>query len=77
MPRGVYPHPTGPRRDPYVKWARFLSTWQRLEQLGVCDSQGGAEFERVYREWVDAGWPSAVEAFIRKRANIGPCPDPN
>ena len=50
----------------------FDRTYQRLSELGACDAVFGREHARVWREWVDAGRPADIEAFIRARANVGP-----
>jgi hypothetical protein len=48
----------------------FLAVWKRLARKGACDDAGGAEFRRVFREWIGAGHPLPVAHFIRNRANI-------
>ncbi len=50
----------------------FYETYNRLSTVGVCDGAGGMECRRVYREWLKAGKPQDIEAFIKWRANIGP-----
>jgi hypothetical protein len=50
----------------------FDREYQRLSELGVCDVVFGSEHLRVKHEWVIAGQPEDIEAFIRRRANIGP-----
>ncbi len=50
----------------------FWDAYARLEAEGACDSPGGMEYQRVYREWLDANCPGDVDTFIRQRANVGP-----
>lgn len=50
----------------------FASTWYALSAVGACDAIGGMEYQRVLREWEQAGFPVDLEEFIRRRANIGP-----
>ena len=52
----------------------WLDTYAELERGGYCDSPGGAECSRVYREFVLSGSPPPVDAreFIVKRANALP-----
>lgn len=50
----------------------FLSVWQRLAQLGVCDAPFGAEYERVWCEYRSGCYGMHYAEFIRWRANIGP-----
>ena len=40
-------------------------------ELGWCDGTGGMEWKRVKGEWIAAGRPPGVGAFIRSRANGG------
>jgi hypothetical protein len=47
----------------------FGRTWDGLARMGVCDEKGGAEFERVLKEWVEADRPSNIEEFIAARAS--------
>lgn len=48
----------------------FLENWERLSAEGACDSVGGAEFNRVFLEYLKAGKPMLVAEFIRERANL-------
>jgi hypothetical protein len=50
----------------------FQAAYERLSEDGHCDSYGGMESERVYREWVECGKPADLDAFICDRANVGP-----
>ncbi len=52
--------------------AAFRRAWNRLADFGTCDGWGGMECLRVWDEWLEAGLPPDVEAFIAERANIGP-----
>jgi hypothetical protein len=52
----------------------FLENWERLSREGVCDASHGAEFNRVFLEYLKANKPSPVGEFIRERANL---PAPN
>ena len=56
---------------------RFDCVWDRLSEKGACDTRGGMEYRRVWDEYLEAECPDEVETFIRRRANIGPVPDPN
>ena len=53
----------------------FNEVWSRLSDQGVCDGDEGAEHRRVKSEWVRSGKPADIEAFIRRRANVGPDDD--
>lgn len=48
----------------------FRSTWKLLAEQGHCDALEGAEYNRVVREYHDAGYPDDMEEFIKRRANI-------
>lgn len=48
----------------------FRALWTKLSIEGACDSRGGAEFHRVFGEWIKAGKPSGIVNFIRGRANL-------
>lgn len=48
---------------------RFLEAYQRLSKLGKCDMPGGAEYDRVKMEWIEAGKPDNLDEFITQRAN--------
>lgn len=56
----------GPRDRTFKKW------WIALSHRGLCDAAGGAEYRRVYAEWLKAGRPKEIRAFIVDRANLGP-----
>lgn len=45
---------------------RFVSVWLALQKRGEVDDYGGAQFRRVYGEWVLAGKPH-IETFIAQR----------
>lgn len=47
----------------------FNATWRELATWTVCDEFGGAEYRRVLEEYIAAGCPVDVEAFIREAAN--------
>ena len=55
----------------------FDHAWRLLAKLGCCDSHGGMEYQRVRDEWTTAGRPTAFQAFIRRRANVGPVGRPS
>lgn len=55
----------------------FVENWTRLAREGVCDASGGAEFDRVFLEYLRAGKPALVGEFIRKRANAPAPPQPS
>jgi len=50
----------------------FDHVWRQMAQRGQADDFGGAEYRRVYGEWVKARCPRGVAGFIVARANIGP-----
>jgi hypothetical protein len=50
----------------------FWAAYEQLSASGWCDGAGGAEYDRVREEWEKAGRPEDVDAFIRRRANVGP-----
>jgi hypothetical protein len=57
---------------------QFNTAYARLAELGKCDSPGGAEYQRVKAEWIEAGRPTereALESFIHRRANSLPKSD--
>jgi hypothetical protein len=49
----------------------FYKAYDRLALLGHCDDPGGAEYERVRQEWLEAGKPE-IDQFIKRRANALP-----
>src|ERR1700722_15035968 len=54
-------------KDEYL--AGFDSAYAALSCEGACDCPGSSEWERVRAEWVLAGSPGNIEAFIRHHAN--------
>ena len=50
----------------------FFSAYEELAEDGLCDTPGGAEYERILDEWIDLGCPNGIEAFIVSRANAVP-----
>ena len=51
----------------------FILTYRRLAKSGRCDSVGGMECKRVYREWCAVGCPTdGLDEYIVSRANVGP-----
>lgn len=50
----------------------FDVAWRKLEVLGTCDGFGGAEYQRVRREYAAVGDWGDVEGFITLRANAMP-----
>lgn len=56
-------------QNPNDRRAIFRRIWAALAERGQCDGWGGTESERVYAEWVAAGWPWPISRFIRRRAN--------
>lgn len=63
-------------RPTFLEWKRFARIWDRLARRGSCDARGGAEYRRVVIEWINAGKPRGMSAFIRERANLGPGDQP-
>jgi len=51
---------------------RFYASWKLCAALGQCDAWHTAESKRIYREWIAAGKPARIMAFIRGRANSVP-----
>src|SRR5690348_3807065 len=49
----------------------FLQAYERLAELGRCDSAPGAEYRRVLAEWRSVGCPTEIDDFIVARANVG------
>lgn len=49
--------------------SEFYRTYDRLSDSGICDGAGGMEYRRVYMEWVEAGSPKNIAAFIKRGAN--------
>lgn len=51
----------------------FDTTWKKLADQGKCDGHGGAEYQRVRREYNSNPVPDhQLEDFIYKRANSIP-----
>jgi hypothetical protein len=50
----------------------FRNCWHSLSAIGVCDGVDGAEYTRVFGEWISYDGDDGATAFIRRRANIGP-----
>lgn len=50
----------------------FRYIWSALADKHRCDIWGGAEQQRVLREWLDAGCPLPIVQFITKHANTSP-----
>ena len=48
----------------------FSDAWHFLQNDSRVDSVGGAQFERVHEEWIDAGRPESARDFILARANV-------
>ena len=54
------------------KEAGFDLVWNRLAESGQCDTSGGMEYKRVFREWQEYEGRDGLESFIKRQANIGP-----
>jgi hypothetical protein len=63
-----------PREEEQVRRWEFEVWWDVNAQQGWCDDRPGAEYRRVKSEWIAAGKPANVTAFIRLRANFAPLP---
>lgn len=50
----------------------FDEVWMDLAEDGLVDDFAGAEYQRVYAEWIAAGCPSPITAFVLWRANTPP-----
>jgi hypothetical protein len=50
----------------------FFGAYQKLAAEGQCDGSDDQEYRRVLEEWLAAGRPSDVEAFVKERANARP-----
>lgn len=48
----------------------FRAIWISQSESGYCDQIDGAEYRRVFTEWLSAGRPGPVTYWIRRRANI-------
>ena len=42
----------------------FRSTWRRLSARGIVDAIDGAEYNRVWRQWLEANAPAEMEQYI-------------
>jgi hypothetical protein len=42
----------------------FRSVWRRLSARGVVDAMDGAEYNRVWRQWLEANAPAEMEEYI-------------
>jgi hypothetical protein len=51
---------------------QFLLAWYALAGQGMCDALGGAEFRRVFAEYVSAGGAENPFEFIHESANRVP-----
>lgn len=49
--------------------ARFNAAWNVLSGMGWCDALGGAEWRRIFLQWLKAGAPESVNRYIRRHAN--------
>jgi hypothetical protein len=55
----------------------FDEAWKKCAAQGQCDAIGGAEYRRVYYEWLARGKPLNLAVFIRDAANRpAPAPTP-
>lgn len=50
----------------------FDTIWREAEERGLCDTLGGVQYRRVRQEWIEAGRPQELIAFICRRANSQP-----
>jgi len=50
----------------------FIRAYQSTAKRGQSDEVGGCEYERVLQEWIDAGKPAGIKAFVREAANRPP-----
>ncbi len=50
----------------------FDTMWRKAEERGLCDTLGGQQYRRVFLEWILAGRPQWLIAFICRRANCQP-----
>lgn len=55
---------------------RFQQVYTKLAESGQCDAWGGAESQRLLKEWETAKCPALIGTFIKKHANKGPTPAP-
>jgi len=46
----------------------FRGVWNTLAEAGRVDAAGGAEYRRLYRQWIQAGSPSPL-GFLTYAAN--------
>lgn len=51
---------------------QFWDAYERLAEQGTCDSPGGMEYRRVFKEWQAFGRPADIESFIAVSANWHP-----
>ena len=47
----------------------FDEAWRELEVRGMCDTAGGAEYQRVAKAWTAEGCPRTIHTFIMEHAN--------
>lgn len=55
-----------------TEFEAFERTYIRLADKGHCDNFGGAESERVWKQWLECGKPADVAGFIADLANAAP-----
>jgi hypothetical protein len=46
----------------------FRIAWQRLAAQAIVDGFGGAQYRRVFGDWLDAQRPANVKDFILRHA---------
>ena len=51
---------------------KFWDAYERLSNVGKCDTPGGMEYQRVVAEWFEADCPKNIDVFIGTQANIVP-----
>lgn len=56
------------RINPEIPAEKFRSAYERLAELGSCDSLHSPEYRRVFDEWQAAGSPTNTDADGSSRA---------
>jgi len=57
------------RKPLSIERSKFNDAWDFLVRDGRCDDRDGAEYCRVWREYVNSGYPENAYGFILTEAN--------
>lgn len=57
---------------PVTHSKEFRMTWEILNRAYFCDGIDGAEYRRIYKEWLADGESEPIDEFIKEKAKEGP-----